>query len=276
MRTRGGFTVSELFATVFAAIVLAGATSSVLTANQRARASNNEKTRVRQILRTGSDLLFTELREVSAAGGDILGIGDAALHIRVMRSFGLACDVSGITRSTPSTDVLNRGQGFAVGDSVVIFADNAETVTTDDVWIRARVSSVEGGLTCGDDPALGAQRLHFSGQQARFVRDAVREGAPIRSFSEVTYGLVEYGGRWFVGRDAPGPGGPTPLVGPLNGPDAPRPGLTFRYLDGAGNATTVLADIVQLEVALRAREEATHPHGGVVNDSLVTRIHLRN
>jgi prepilin-type N-terminal cleavage/methylation domain-containing protein len=280
MKNRRGFTLVELIVVALVGAVLMGATYQVLITNQRTYTVQNEETRARQIVRSGSDVLFTELREVSAAGGDILEIDDTSLRIKVMRSYGLACDVSSITASPPTVDVLNRGQQFAVGDSVVIFADNEEGAAGDDAWIRARVTAVSGGLTCAGDPNLGAQRLTFTGQRSLFEADSVRDGAPLRSFTETTYGLVSYGDRWFVGREdagsVSGAGSATPLVGPVKGPDEGRPGLTFRYLDADGNATTTLADIVQVEVTLRSDSEATYSDGGMVNDTLVTRIYLRN
>lgn len=276
MKTRRGFTLVEIIVVSLVGLVLMGAAYQVLITNQRTYTVQNEETRARQIIRAGSDVLFNELREVSAAGGDILEIDDTRIRIKVMRSFGVACDVSDITSIPPSAVVLNRGQRFTAGDSVVVFADNDPTSAADDVWLRARVTGTIGGLDCDGDPALDAQRLVFVGQRPLFVADAVGSGAPVRSFTEVAYGLVEYDDQWFIGRREAGATDPVPLVGPLNGPEATKPGLTLRYLDDAGTATTILADIRQIEVTLRAVSEASYADGSAVNDSIVTRVFLRN
>ena len=164
---------------------------------------------------------------------------------------------------------------FGSSDSLFVFADNQITTAADDAWILANVTASDTTATCGGG---AAQSLTFSGQQATFLADSVRSGAPVRAFDHYTYGLFDFSGESFVGRvEGSGGGDPTPLVGPVPVTFSPGvPGVEFIYLDSLGNVTATAADIRQIELRIRTQSDAQRASGNEIADSLVTRVYLRN
>jgi hypothetical protein len=106
------------------------------------------------------------------------------------------------------------------------------------------------------------------------VADTVRDGAPIRSFTQYTYSLDEYGGEQFLGRAEAG-GDWIPLVGPINGLDG-QPGLEFTYLDDEGNETAVASEVRRVLLKVRSFSDARDQQGNLVVDSLSASVYLRN
>lgn len=276
MSARRGFTLVELLVVMVVSALLLTAVVQLLVRNQRTFTVHREHTLATQVTRAASDILFNELREVSAAGGDVLAASTDELEVRVMRAAGLVCEPADLLVSPPEATVLSRGRLFEAGDSVFIFADNDVADVNDDVWVHAVVTGVVNGRDCNGDPSLEAQTLAFALQGGIFLTHRVREGAPVRSHTSMTYGLYEYEGQYFLGRIPHGATDPVPLVGPLDPPGGTRPGLAFRYLDRAGSETAVLADIRQVEVTLRSFSTARDGRGNLAGDSTTTRIFLRN
>jgi hypothetical protein len=248
-------------------------TYQVLITNRRVFTIQNSKVATQQNTRAAMDVLFTELREVSSAGGDVVSMSSNSLSVRAMREIGVVCDpLNGTHASTPQLLVRTLIDVFEAQDSVYVFADNDEFVTTDDEWIRAYVSANDTTVTCADGSP--AQRMTFSGQSGAFSADSVSAGAPIRSFEHMTYSLGSYNSENYLGRSVAG-GSWVPLVGPLTGRSG-RPGLEFEFLDGTGTTTAVPADVRQIDVTLRSWAQARGYDGSLVVDSLSSSIFMRN
>lgn len=272
MNRRRGFTLIELLVVAVVGILLVLATYQVLVINQRTYTVQNEKVRAQASTRAAMDVLFNELREVSSRGGDILAFEDATLTARVMRTFGTVCDPAWTT--TPQFRVSREAaDSFVVGDSVFVYADNNEALSSDDAWVLAVVSTVGEGVSCPSGDA--AQDLTFSGYAADFEADSVRLGAPVRSFETFEYALYSLDGDPFLGRRAPG-GDWIPIVGPLAPADAAAPGLEFQYFDANGAAAVNASDIREIQVTLRAVSGARTFGGVQVTDSIVASIYTRN
>lgn len=264
---RRGFTLTELIiVTVLGALVIA-ASLQILITNQRTYTAQNAKIQGQQATRAAADILFSELREISAQDGDILAMGSDSLALRVMRNFGVTCAVD-LSLGVPILDVLKVGEHFEVGDSVFVFADNETTTSSDDTWISASVAVVDTTETCGTNEAT---ELTFTGQMALFTADSVRTGAPVRSFTRYTYGLFSYDGDTYLGRREPGESA-LPLVGPLRASG----GVEFTYLDADGNTTSVTTDVRQIVVTMRTASEVMNSLGEMVSDSISGRIYTRN
>jgi hypothetical protein len=215
------------------------------------------------------EVLFSELREVSPSGGDILAMSSDSLRVRLMRKFGIVCATSAIG---PTLTVLPWGIGtnaFASGDSIFVFADNDPAPITDDVWIAARVTGVLPSV-CPQDGAL-AQAIAFSGQAALFAADSVGIGAPMRSYEEFTFGTTTMlGDTYFARRDGTGP--MIPIAGPLRSSD----GIELIYRDALGAVTAVATDVRQIEVIVRTGSGVLNSVGNAVSDSINAWIHTRN
>lgn len=272
MRMRRGFTLVELLVVAVVGVLLVLATYQVLVVNQRTYTVQNEKVRAQQSTRAAMDVLFNELREVSSRGGDILSFSEDSLTVRVMRAYGVVCDPA--WTATPEFRVLPSGSStWAVGDSVVVFADNLETASSDDAWVVAVVSNVDASVTCPNGDA--AVDLSFAAYTTEFTNDVVLQGAPVRTLSTLTYGLYVLDGETYLGRQAPG-GDWVPIVGPLAPSTAAAPGLELQYFDEDGAAALAAGDIREIGVTLRAVSSAQDFRGVQVTDSIVASIYTRN
>ena len=262
---RRGFTLIELLVvTVLGAIVLL-ASLQVLITNQRTYTAENAQIGGQQATRAAYDILFSELRELSARGGDIISMSSTSITVRSMRNFGVACAVA---PATPTVTVLKVGNWFAVGDSVFVFADKRENISSDDVWIRASVTAVDTTVACGASQGV---RLTFTGQTALFAADSVRVGAPVRSYLRYTYSLITESGQTYLGR-TPAGGSAAPMVGPLKA----STGIEFTYLDSLGAVTATTTNVRQIRVKIRTESAVRNARGQLVRDSLTGRIYTRN
>lgn len=268
-RDRRGFTLTELIVVTVLGALLVMAALQVLITNQRTYTAQNAQIQGQQSTRAAVDVLYGELREISAQGGDIVSMSSSSLTVRSMRKFGVVCSLT--TANPPVLRVLQVGDWFAVNDSVFIFADNQTNISGDDDWIAARVSAVDTTVMCGSSKA---QNLSFSGQSSKFTvptGDSVRTGAPVRSYERYRYSLYTYNGESYLGRTDQG-GTTVPLVGPLK----PSNGLTFAYLDSVGNTTATTTRVRQIRVTIRTDSGVTNSLGEAVSDSITARIYTRN
>ncbi|MEJ2539792.1 MAG: prepilin-type N-terminal cleavage/methylation domain-containing protein [Gemmatimonadota bacterium] len=277
MNDRRGFTLVELIIVALLGSLLVMTAYQVLITNQQTYRVQNSRMQVQQSTRAAMDVLFSELREVSSRGADIVTFEPDHMEFRAMRTVGAVCDVDlSQLNILPTMTVRKVLDDFQAGDSVFVFADNDPFITGDDAWIKARISGVDTTAVCTDLDGVEyeATRMAFTGQAAAFVADTVRDGAPMREFTRYSYGLMDYDGETYLGRSQDG-GDWSPLVGPLTGATG-KPGLEFAYLDADGNAATTTADIAQVRVMVRSHSRAVDQKGDPVVDSLNASIYLRN
>ncbi len=277
MSDRRGFTLVELIIVALLGTLLMMTAYQVLITNQQTYRVQNSKIQVQQSTRAAMDVLFGELREVSSRGADVVSFDVDQIEFRAMRTVGAVCDVDYASLgSLPIMTVRKVVDDFAAGDSIFVFADNDPFLTADDTWIKANITSVDTTAVCTDinGTTYEATRMAFTGQSAAFVADTVRDGAPMRDFTRLSYGLMEYDGQDYLGRSENG-GDWSPLVGPLTGATG-RPGLEFAYLDVDGNATTVAADIARVNITIRSHSKVVDQSGVPVVDSLSSTIYMRN
>ena len=210
MRTgdRGGFTLVELLIVAVLGVIVVGATYQMILTSQRAYTTQTAQLQGQQTVRAGIDILFAELRELSGVKGDILEMDPDRIEIRAMRAFGLVCNVNPV--GSPIR-VKKIGRYFESGDSIIVFADNDRTLSSDDTILSGAVASIIVGETCtGTDMA---QSLAVPALVAALANDTVRLGAPVRGFTVYTYGLYSVTGDYYLARRSGGvtepPGGAT-------------------------------------------------------------------
>ena len=268
---RRGFGLVELLIAVVLGSLIVISVYSMVLINTRILTTHTLTLQARETIRSGVDVLFTELREVSSAGGDIIAMDDHALVVRVMRAFGVVCDVD--LTGTPSLTVIRVGDWFESGDSILVFGDNDEDRSSDDVWHSGLVSAVDTTGACPSGGPSSAQVLTVPNMGTELISDSVRTGAPVRAHERLWFGLTSYRGDWYLGQGT-SRSTAAPIVGPLR--TSAENGLEFEYFDGFGATTATLTDVSQIEVTLRTPEKLVGPNNSPVSDSVFSVIHLRN
>ena len=268
---RRGFGLIELLIVAVLGSVIVTSVYTMLITSTRVLTAHTATTRASETIRSGVDVLFAELREVSSAGGDIIATGNQTLVVRVMRGFGVVCDVD--LTGTPKLTVIRVGRWFQSGDSIVVFGDADEGRASDDVLHSGVVSVVDTTGSCPSGGPSPAQVLTVPNMGTQLTTDSVRTGAPVRSYEHLWFGLTAYGGDWYLGQGTSSSTA-APIVGPLREPT--ENGLEFEYFDDFGNATTTLTAINQIEITLRTPESPVGPNGSPMSDSVSARIYVRN
>jgi prepilin-type N-terminal cleavage/methylation domain-containing protein len=264
----GGFTLIELLIVVVLGAVIVGATYQILITNSRTYTVSSQEVQQQQTLRAAMDVLFGELREISAAEGDLITMGSDTIVIRSARSFGVTC---GLRYSGSYVDlrVKRVGDWFEIGDSVFVFADNDSTDYNDDAWLTGTVSALDTTQTCsGSDQA---QDLRIQGVNGA---DTVRSGAPVRSFEHNLYSLQTADGVGYLARKVGSSSSWQVLVGPLA--TNAQGGMDLEYFDENGVVTATAAEVARIRVTLRTRSQAVDQQGNLVADSLITDVFVRN
>lgn len=262
-----GFTIIEMVIVSVLGSLIVMAAYEILHTNQRAYTMQTAKVQSQQSVRAGLDVLTSELRELSRTGEDLLVLGRDSMTVRVMRAFGLICDVD--TTGSPIT-VKKVGRFFSVRDSIFTFVDNDPDKSTDDTIYVVRINSIDTTAVCptGGDSAqvMRSPRLraiHTAG-------DTMRDGGPVRAFTRFTYGLVSSGGEYYLGRTDVA-GTTSIMVGPLT-----STGIRFSYYDSVGGITTTPSLVYSIGVTITTQSRVKDERGNFIGDSLTTRIHLRN
>jgi len=262
-----GFTLIELVIVTMLGTLVIMATFNGLISNQRTITAVTTKIRAQQTLRSGVSVMASELREISPATGDLVGMGTDSVAVRVTRSFGLVCAVD-LSFGAPRLTVKTVGQPFEQNDSIFVLAANNPALVNDDVWKLATVASVVSTTTCnGTDTA---QVLAIAGTTMGSPPDSVSVGAPVRSFAHYIYGLFLIDGQAFLARELAGSATVSPIVGPLRRIDGEP---TFTYWSSTGTAAIVPAQVATIQLVLRTGAQIP---GGVIQDSLIVDIHPRN
>jgi prepilin-type N-terminal cleavage/methylation domain-containing protein len=270
-RSERGFTLVEILVVLVLGSILLLATYQVLATNTRVYAENTARAQGQQTLRAGVDILSGELREISAAGGDLLGMGSDSLTIRAQRTFGLVCDVD-YNGSPVKVTSFTVGPAFEVGDSIFVFHDNEAELASDDEWFVGVVSAVASNTACSGSPSQTLSIPMLTTTATASPPDSVRLGAPLRGFETITLGEYTFDGETFLGRRVDGSSDPDPMVGPL----LDSRGVTFRYLDSRGQVTTVDTLVAQIEITLRYKSDMKTFQSVPVSDSVLVRVYPRN
>jgi prepilin-type N-terminal cleavage/methylation domain-containing protein len=282
IRNRRGFTLIELLVVTVLGSLVVLASLQILITNRQTYTAQAATISGQQTTRMAIEVLFSELREVSPSGGDILAMSSDSLRVRLMRKFSIVCDTdwSSQPKLTVIRDfVLNSGDTlyimggtnrFMTGDSTFVFADNDEDIDTDDAWIAGDITAVDStGVVCPQD-STAAVELTFQGQATAFATDSVGIGAPVRSYSEYTFGTTVMNGDTYLARRDTG--SYIPIAGPLTDAD----GLEFVYRDALGNVTAVDTLVSQIQVTIRTGSEVLNSLGQLTRDSILVWIHTRN
>lgn len=271
---RSGFTLVELLVVMVVGMVLLGAAYQSLTIQQRGYRTTSDVVSDQDALRVALAVLEAELREIATlddgtiGGSDLLMISPDSVRVRAPRKLAFVCGPNGVSPSDKSMVVWTEWEMFSAGDNLMIFLDTDETTFTDDVWDTGVVQSVNNSnATCDTKPPGASQ---WKVVMAAHPLTGVLNGAPVRAFEELTYGLFQFDGEWGLGRKKADEDEIKPLVGGLAGPGE---GLVLEYLTAGGAATTDVTQVATIRINMTT---ADRPSSDTPQKSLTSTIYLRN
>ncbi len=251
-----GFTMIELLVYMIIAGHIMAAVFSLLISQSRMYSKQREIMDVHGSLRDAAALLSWELRQASAAGGDLYSINANSVALRSIRGTGVVC-VKHATQPRYGIWAMTGEIEAGPNDSALVLNVKGPG-QSDDQWSRFRIILATAG---GAPPPVGNCVWNASVPQ-RAVRvqplpvpvggigdtAGVRVGALFTAFRRVEYGIYLDGGRWWLGRKVGGAVAYEKLTGPLMSAG----GLEFTYRDAAGAVTAIPALVSVVEFVIRA------------------------
>jgi prepilin-type N-terminal cleavage/methylation domain-containing protein len=278
---RRGFTLPELLVALVLLGIVSTAIYQLLVNNQRLYRQQTQRIELDDNIRSAVAILPTELRELDVTdplGSDIVDMTDSSLTYKAMRYLGWICTTQ-VTGSTLYMDTTRIGLRAVDGgyDSVLVFADSQTTLSSDDRWIHANVTSTGTGADCPG--GTNSVRLNIS--PAVVASDSVMQGAPVRGFEVVDVRrYVDASGVTWLGqrkydKTSAGWTALQPVVGPLQ-----AKGLRFAYYAKDGTVTTDRTKVSRIQITVIGQTSqpirlADNSMGYFV-DSLITNVAPRN
>jgi len=311
LRSRAGFTLSELMIVVTLLGIIGTALTSLLMKQQRFHAAVATMADARARMRDIATILPTDLRSISSAGQDILTYDLTSMQFRAFIGTSVLCKYATTTiidlppQNLVSKNVLTSWINPPVANDVAfVYDEGTEAGNADDSWKPYTISAVTSAAdatwcpsttvpqyaTAADD---GATRYRLTLASApNQTQEPI--GMPIRLTREVKYSVYQGAdNQWYVGYQTCTPNATFGLAGTcgtrevLAGPvlpattDASTSGLYFLYYDQAGNALTAAADrnkIARIDVGVRTTSGSLRGAGtaAIAGDSLKFTIGIRN
>lgn len=273
-----GFTVLELLVYMVLAGVLMASVYQMLIGQSQAYTKQRELRDARGSLRPAAALLAWDLRQASAAAGDLYAISANSIALRSVRGTGIVC-VEKPSQVRFGLWAITGDIGATADDSVLIFAAGGTSSSGDDRWrvLKLQVRGTPGSLGVGGCVWSGGRASELAVEGVANVPSdtaGIRVGAPFRAFRRVEYGLYAEDGRWWLGRKVGGAASYEKLTGPLQASG----GLDFTYYDASGNVTVDPTQVAAVAFVLRAESYGQARVAGGIDfqrDSLATRVALR-
>ncbi len=278
LRNRG-FTLVEMVVVLALMGIVMGALYQSIVATQRTTSAQFQRIDVQQTTRAAAMYVSNMLRELDAADDDILLSQATSLRFRAMRWTGVLCTVpvenAGEVQFTVRRQLLFgiRGPDAAL-DSILLWLDDPLN-GTDDTWLYGGLQSSVAGV-CDDLSAGTTLRVVISaGGDNDTAEDFVKLGAPVRGFQIEEISLYQVGTEYWLGRRTANRAGVWEVVRPLVGPLMDN-GLAFSYFDINGAPAALTTQIASIGVTVRGRSARQVSGRGFLEDSIVTRVALRN
>ena len=277
-----GFTLVEMVVVVALMGIVMGALYQSIIATQRTTRAQFQRIDVQQSTRAAVMYVTNMLRELDAADGDILVSQATSLRFRAMRWTGVLCTVpfeaAGQMQFTVRGQLFFGVRGPDAGlDSILLWREGDPSSRTDDIWLNGGLQSSSSGV-CPDDGIAGTTlRVVISAGSGGNGSAAagMTLGAPVRGFQIEEISLYQEGAEYWLGRRTADLTGTWTDVRPLVGPLTTN-GLAFSYFDINGAPPGFTTEIVSVGVTVRGRSSSPVSGRGFLQDSIVTRVTLRN
>ena len=276
----GGFTIVEMLVVLAVALVVVGALYQLMMGQSRLYMKQDALMDVRASMRAASTLLAWELRQASAAGGDVYAIDQSSVTLRSIEGSGVIC---GEHVTQPRYAIWGTTGEFSTTatDSALLFAAGAKG-TQDDTWrvvaLTNKWTTGGGDVSCVWDDGLGGNVVPDLVVEVAGNTNEVKIGGAIRAFRKVEYSIYQDQGRWWLGRKVADASAFEMLTGPLR--SSADSGLAFVYYDANGNTTADPAAVAMVDIILRGESLRKAPRvrqdPGFQQDTLTLRVWLRN
>jgi len=304
-----GLTLVELMI----AMVLVGLMGSLIVGfllkQQRFYAGTNEILLTRTQVRQGAVMMPSDLRQISAVGGDIYAMTDTSIEFRSVFASSFIC-ASDRANSRISVPPLKLAKNSAltvwsvqptVGDSLALYDDNISPAAPDDSSSLHKItvtgiafSNATPGCTSASglmkSTDVNASNSSFNFTLSPTQSTTVIAGAAVRFFKKAHYSLYKAAdGLWYLGYfdcrfgRVPVCNAIQPIAGPLSPYVAGQPqlaGLRFTYYDAAGAVTATRTNVRRISILLQAQGTKTIQLAGgspqTFQDSLRIEVGLRN
>jgi prepilin-type N-terminal cleavage/methylation domain-containing protein len=274
-RSRDGFTLAEVLIALALTLVVAGALWGLLFDTQRVARDQAQRVNLQSNLRTGSLVILSELRELSAVAGgtgvqnDVLAAGTSAMTYRAMRGIGFTCagPTAGVIRLGRSTFTGHRDPQAGRDEALILLPDTGGSGAADS-WLSAPISAVATSSACPGSLGPGISLTLPAGTAVA----GLEVGTPVRIAEVMELRLYVSEGRSWLGARSVSTG---EAVQPLLGPLTSGSGFRLEYLDAGGAPTADRTRISAIRVALRG---STDGGGGStpVDEELIAQAGLRN
>jgi prepilin-type N-terminal cleavage/methylation domain-containing protein len=281
LRNRG-FTLVEMVVVLGLMGIVMGALYQSIVATQRTTSAQFQRIDVQQTTRAAAMYVSNMLRELDATDGDILVSQATSLRFRAMRWTGVLCTVpfeaAGQVQFTVRGQLLFGIRRPDAGlDSILLWRDGDPSIRTDDLWLYGGLQSSAAGV-CPDDGSAGTTlRVVISaGSGGNGAAAAgMTLGAPVRGFQIEEISLYQQGAEYWLGRRTANRAAAWEVVRPLVGPLMDN-GLAFSYFDINGAPPALTTQIASVGLTVRGRSARRVAWRGFLQDSIVTRVTLRN
>lgn len=213
--SRRGFTLIEIMIAVTLLGIIGSILTTVLVRQQRFHRAVGQVTDARARMRDIATILPTDLRSISTAGRDILGISDTSIQFRAFVGSAVLCNYASATIIELPPQELASGNVLASwinppqpNDIAYLYDSGTQAGNVDDAWavftVADTVSEANAawcptsrGFATAADATKRRYRITLTTapNQARVVL-----GAPIRFAREVRYSVyLASDAQWYVG-----------------------------------------------------------------------------
>lgn len=253
---RLGATLVELLVALTVASLVLGAALRVVLGVTRSSDRTRERARQQALFRASSGVLRRELAGLDPAH-DLGAAAQDSLTVRTIRGTGRTCGVDAGAVVVALATYRAWRLPDPARDSVLVPAP------TGDQWITMSLDGPTSRAPCGDGtPGL---RLQVNGSLA--ARASV-SAVPVRIVEWVRFRVYSNAEEWWLGQRSLRAGDVTQ---PIAGPFTAR-ALGFRFHDGEGAPTSLVASMRSVALAMRTVDDGTLR--GVAADSVVAWVPL--
>jgi prepilin-type N-terminal cleavage/methylation domain-containing protein len=299
MRSRRGFTLTEVMVTLFILSVVGVAIGRVMMKQQQSYRDTSREASMQREMRLATGLLPAELRSTSSAGADILEMEEDKVTFLANIGSSIICQKVGNTHFVIpplQTAIITTSNWYTPpqpGDSVFLLDDGLLKGAEDDDWARREIQTWATSVQCPGAPytdaTLDAGKPRYLVGITGTIPDSVRLGAVVRFARPVRYSLyAAASGTWYLGYQER-VAGSWSAIEPVGGPfrpflagDANPSGMQLRYFDSLGTRLTNIVDrqrVSRIDVYLRTQAglaAVTERRPNNLRDSVMMRIAVRN